>query len=218
MHTLRRGLRLVVFIGVPASVGLMLVAKPLTATIYLGGRCGPDEVSRIAHVLMAFAPAVAACSAIQLLTRAFYALGDQRTPTRVSLMMVGLNVLLNVTLIWTPLNLSGLAWSTTVCAFIQCWLLSRTLHRRLGHLMDAVVWKSLGKTLLSTAAMAVVIVGIDMALPFGDEWWGMFCRLGILVGVGIGGLFLAASRLHMPERRWAIGMADTESLPSASAD
>lgn len=210
MHTLRRGIRLVVFIGVPASAGLLLVATPMTATVFQGGRCGPEEVQRIATVLIAFAPAVVAYSAMQLLTRAFYALGDQRTPTRLSMAMVALNLLLNVSLIWTPLGLSGLAWSTTICAFIQWALLGRMLSRRMGRLMDDLVWKSVGKTMFATAVMSLATWGLGQLLPFGADWWGMCARLACLAAAGALVMFVVAHRLHMPEWRWALGMADPE--------
>jgi len=210
MHTLRRGIRLVIFIGMPASAGLLLVAKPMAATVYQGGRCGPEEVQRIVTVMMAYAPAVVAYSAMQLLTRAFYALGNQRTPTQLSMAMVALNLLLNVTLIWTPLNLSGLAWSTTLCAFLQWILLSRALAKRVGRLMDDAVWKSVGKTFVATAVMSLLTYGVDRMLPFDFSWWGMLARLISLTAVGGGTMLFVAHKLHMAEWRWALGMTDAE--------
>lgn len=210
MHSLRRGVRLSVFIGVPASLGLLLVGRSMSTVVYQGGRCTPEQVTQIADVLIAYAPAVVAYSVMQLLTRAFYALGDRSTPTRLSMAMVGLNLALNVTLIWTPLGITGLAWSTTICSFIQWALLSRLLRRRIGRFMDDVTWRSMGKTAVAAALMGMVTYAVNSALPFDGSWWGSLWRLLSLTGTGALSFFVAAHRLHMPEWRWALGMTEAE--------
>ena len=210
LHSLRRGMRLVAFIGVPASIGLMLVAGPLTSTVLQLGKVNAEDAQRVAQVLVAFSPAVVAYSGQQLLTRAFYALGDRMTPVRISAGMVALNFLLNVTLIWTPLNLTGLAWSTTICAYLQLVLLGRGLHARVGQLVDGVVWKSLAKTLLAAAAMSLATFLIDQALPLGQGRWATAGRLLAMTGTGFGTMLLVARQLHMPEWRWALGLAESE--------
>jgi putative peptidoglycan lipid II flippase len=212
-HSLRKGVRLSMFIGAPASLGLVLVGRPMASVVYEGGNCTAADVQQIGDVLLAYAPAVVAYSVMQLFTRAFYALGDQRTPTRLSVAMVGLNFLLNVTLIWTPLGLTGLAWSTTICAFIQWWLLGRKLGARTGRFMDESTWASIGRTLVCTAIMGVVTYAAANLLPFGEGWWNMLARLACLTAVGAGTMFLAAWRLRMPEWKWAIGIAEADSRP-----
>ena len=212
-HSLRKGVRLSMFIGAPASLGLVLVGRPMASVVYEGGKCTAVDVQQIGDVLIAYAPAVVAYSVMQLFTRAFYALGDQRTPTRLSVMMVGLNFLLNVTLIWTPLGLTGLAWSTTICAFIQWWLLGRKLGVRTGRFMDETTWASIGRTMVCTAIMGVVTYAAANLLPFGEGWWNMLARLACLTAVGAGTMFLAAWRLRMPEWKWAIGIAEADSRP-----
>jgi putative peptidoglycan lipid II flippase len=212
-HSLRRGVRLSMFIGAPASLGLVLVGRPMASVVYEGGKCTPVDIQQIGEVLMAYAPAVVAYSVMQLFTRAFYALGDQRTPTRLSVAMVGLNFLLNVTLIWTPLGLTGLAWSTTICAFLQWWLLGRKLGARTGRFMDDATWASIGRTMVCTAVMGVVTYGAANALPFGEGWWNTLARLLALTVVGGGTMFLAAWRLRMPEWKWALGIAASDAQP-----
>ena len=117
--TLRRGLRLVVFIGLPASAGLVLVRTSLAAAVFEGGRFSPDDTARVGRILLGYAPAVWAYSMVHVLTRGFYARGNSVTPVRIAIGVVALNLALNCTLIWTPLREAGLAWSTAVCAMIQ---------------------------------------------------------------------------------------------------
>jgi putative peptidoglycan lipid II flippase len=217
LHSLRRGVRLSMFIAAPASLGLMLVGHAMSSVVYEGGKCTPDDVRQIADVLVAYAPAVVAYSVMQLYTRAFYALGDQNTPTFLGVQMVGLNLLLNVTLIWTPLGITALAWSTTICSYLQWILLSRKLRRRVGHVMDDHTWGSVGRILVATAVMGLVTWGVSTALPFGDGWWNQLARLASLTLTGAVVVFVVARQLRMPEWRWALGLAETDTAPPADA-
>ncbi len=133
-ETLRRGVRLVLFIGLPASVGLMLVATPLAATILEGRAFTAEDSRETAWILLGYAPAVWAYSLNQVLVRGFYAKGDSMAPVRIAMGLVGLNLLLNLVLIWTPLRTAGLAWSTAICAALQSlWLMA---------LAHAAAWRS----------------------------------------------------------------------------
>jgi putative peptidoglycan lipid II flippase len=217
LHSLRRGVRLSMFIAAPASLGLVLVGHAMAAVVYEGGRCTAADVRQIGDVLVAYAPAVVAYSVMQLYTRAFYALDDRRTPTVLGVQMVALNLLLNVTLIWTPLGITGLAWSTTICSYIQWVLLSRKLRRRVGRVMDDHAWGSVGRILAATAVMGVVTWAVSTALPFGDGWWQQLARLASLTVTGAAVVFLVARQLRMPEWRWALGLAETDPSPPTDA-
>jgi putative peptidoglycan lipid II flippase len=130
--TMQRGLRLVLFIGLPASAGLVLVREPLTAVILQGGAFAMENTRRVGFVLLGYAPAIWAYSMVHVLTRGFYARGDSKTPVRIAVSVVALNLVLNCALIWTPLKEAALAWSTAACSTIQALVLLRLLGRRAG--------------------------------------------------------------------------------------
>jgi putative peptidoglycan lipid II flippase len=102
IETLRRGIRLSLFVGLPASAGLVLVRSDITSVLFGHGSKGfsVEGLERSAAVLLGFAPAVWAYSLNHVLTRGFYARGDTRTPMRVSIAVMLLNLGLNVSLIW----------------------------------------------------------------------------------------------------------------------
>jgi putative peptidoglycan lipid II flippase len=203
--TLRRGLRLVLFIGLPASAGLFMVRQPLTEAILRGGRFGADDAERVGRVLMGYAPAIWAYSMTQVLTRGFYALDDARRAVRVAVAMVGLNLLLNCLLIWTDLREAGLAWSTAACASIQGIILLLMLQRRVGRLVDGPVAASWTRTALLTAVMCVALHLARSWMGPAGSWGGIVLELSLLVALGAavvgGGAFL----LRCPELRWALG-------------
>ena len=203
--TLRRGLRLVVFIGLPASAGLIIVAQPLSATILQGGDFSASDSDRVAFVLLGYATAVWAYSMTHVLTRAFYALGEVKTPVRIALSMVALNLVLNCTLIWTPLKESGLAWSTAICAVIQASLLLWRANSKIKNIVDKSVIISWTKTILATIVMFIIAWFVAAWLGAQTTWTGSLVTLLAVVFVGITTMFAVAGTLKMPELWWAIG-------------
>ncbi|MFG0260022.1 MAG: murein biosynthesis integral membrane protein MurJ, partial [Phycisphaerales bacterium JB041] len=194
LTTLRRGLRLSFFIGLPASVGLLLVRHDLTTVMYGGGGSAFSEsgTARAAAVLLGYAPAVWAYSLNHVVTRAFYASGDTRTPMRIALWMVAVNLCCNCLFIW-ELGEAGLAWSTSISAVLQFVLLTRAA-RRLTHQpsLDRATLNALALTLGSTLVMAVAVVLARSAASLPPTWLGSLGRLGMAVGVG-GAAFVAAA-------------------------
>ena len=203
--TIRRGLRLVVFIGLPASLGLVLVREPAVAVILQGGAFTADDTRRVAFVLLGYAPAVWAYSMIHILARGFYARGEAKTPVKIAIGVVGLNLGLNLVLIWTPLKEAGLAWSTAICAVVQASLLLYALRRRLGAIIDRDVLKSWGRTAVVTAVMATAVWLVSTVLGATDGSWKVAAaHLAVLVATGAAVAAVAAVALQMPEWRWLI--------------
>ena len=206
-QTLRRGIRLSLFIAMPAGVGLWLVRRELIAVMFTGGSFGfsADGAARAAAVLGGYSLAVWAYSLNHVLTRAFYAMGDTLTPVRVSVAMVALNVTLNLVLIW-PLREAGLAWSTAFTAVLQCLILI-ALSRRLlpgGPLFDTGTRRALARIAGLTLAMAVLVLITRIIAPAGTAWTHSFVSLLLAAGVGALGYLALARAVRSPELRWLL--------------
>jgi putative peptidoglycan lipid II flippase len=210
---LRQGLRLTFFIGLPASAGLMLVRLPLVRTIYERGAFAFEDSGRVATILAGYAAAVWAYSVCHVLTRCFYAVGDERSPVRIGLVMVGLNVVLNLTLIWAPLapmggplGVAGLAWSTAICAAAQAvWLLHR-VRRHVSEPVNAAVWRSWSRTVGLTVLMSVILAGVvAWVKPATLSWSANAGMLAGLVGLGAAIIFGGAWLTRAEEVTWLLG-------------
>jgi putative peptidoglycan lipid II flippase len=203
-QTLRNGLRLTVFIGLPASVGLIMVRLPLTRLIFQYGKFDLEDANRVATILVGYAVAIWAYSATHVLTRGFYAIKDPKTPLKITMANVLLNVTLNCVLIWY-MGAAGLAWSTAICAIWQTFLLVRAMRRYVAlPLDDAVLW-SWGKTLSLSVIMGMVLYPVinrvDLATLSRSQSAVM---LGVLVLLGAGVYLAGAWVLKSEELRWLL--------------
>ncbi len=205
-HTLRRGLRTSLFVGLPATLGLLIVAPDLTAVIYEGGAFSSEDSARVVGALRWYALAVWSASLTHVLTRGFYAKEDTVTPMRIGVVCVALNIALSVGLMWTPLGERALALGTGVGACVQAGLLMLLATKRLGvDLFDRAFFKGLGRIGLCGALMFGVVLGAGTLLgePLAG-WWTHAARLLGLVAIGGVAYVIIARILRSPELRWLV--------------
>jgi len=201
-RTVQKGMQLVLFVGVPASAGLILVRAPLAAFLFQRGAFDADGIERVARTVMFYAAGVWAFGCQHVFIRSFYALKDSRTPMKIAAAMILLNVPLNLVLVG-PMEESGLALSTAICAVIQVILLARILVARVGHVDWRAVWRSVTRTAAATIVMTLAVTAID-AYGMQDPYVGV--RLAVLVIVGVLSFVIAAyvirhEELHVLVRR-----------------
>jgi putative peptidoglycan lipid II flippase len=129
--TARDSLRLAWFLALPASVGLCVLAVPIIALIYQHGRFSAHDTLQTAHALQAYAVGLAGYAAIRVATPCFYALGLPKTPLRISLIGIAINLVLN-TLNATVFGFGhvGLALTTSAVALINFAQLMGALSRQ----------------------------------------------------------------------------------------
>ncbi len=201
-RTLRQGLRLNMFIGLPASAGLILLRDPITQLFFERGAFTHLDAQRTAVMLAGYAAGIWAYSMTHVLTRAFYARKDSRTPLRVSLAMVALNLTLNLLLVW-PLGAVGLAVSTAVSGTIQALLLARLIRRAGVQAIDRDVQRSWLRTLILTALMSAAVAALVQMTHPATTWQAAGVVMG---GVGIGAaVVLGGAWLNgAPETRWLL--------------
>jgi putative peptidoglycan lipid II flippase len=149
-----------------------------------------------------------------VLTRAFYARGDSMTPVRIALSMVGLNLTLNLIVIWTPLKEAGLAWSTATCAVVQVLLLLRLTRRYASHVVNRDVLTSWLRSAIVTVAMGTAVwLAMTIITPtpaLAGTWRWAVIQLAIFVPLGMGTAWIASMLLRMPEMWWAMGKVPSD--------
>ncbi|MDK1032287.1 MAG: murein biosynthesis integral membrane protein MurJ [Planctomycetia bacterium] len=209
------GLRLALFIGIPSSVGLILIREPFISLWVSYGKVASEAetVARIGSVVVFYSLGVWAYCTIHILTRAFYALEDIATPRRVAMYAAGANLVLNLILVWF-LREGGLALATAVCAMAQVFILSAMLRGRVGGLRGREILASVARTVIATVFMSAACwFGISHLGPAVVKSAGAARRAAELGGgllLGALAFVLVAAVLKMPELKEILSLRKKE--------
>lgn len=128
-RTLDWALRWVLLLALPATLALALIAAPLLATLFHYGEFSATDVEMASQSLMAYALGLTLFMLIKVLAPGFYARQDTRTPVRIGIIAMVVNMVFNVLLIF-PLAHVGLALATSLSACVNAGLLFITLYRQ----------------------------------------------------------------------------------------
>lgn len=132
--TLDWALKLVVVIALPAAVGMFLLAGPMLATLFQYGAFGPGDVRMASLSLMAYSVALIGFTLVKVLSPGYFSRQDIRTPVRVSIRAMFVNIALNVAFVVPMLLLgipgahAGLAAATGLAAIYNASALYRGLR------------------------------------------------------------------------------------------
>ena len=126
--TLDWALRWVVMIGVPATVALTVLAGPMLSTLFQYGAMAVFDVEMASRSLMAYSAGLIAFIMIKILAPGYYARQDARTPVRIGVIAMSINMVLNLILVF-PLAHAGLALATSLAAYLNAVLLLHGLRK-----------------------------------------------------------------------------------------
>jgi putative peptidoglycan lipid II flippase len=170
--TVARGLRMMLILNLPATVGLMVLADPIVALIYQRKMFLPADTVATAAALMFYAPGLLGYSAVKIASPTFYSMRDSRTPVLVSVVSVLVNLGLNIALV-RVMGFRGLALGTAIAAIFNAVVLLWLLRRRLGGIGGRRLLETLGKIALASAAMGLAahltLQWLEALLPGGGE-------------------------------------------------
>jgi putative peptidoglycan lipid II flippase len=171
--TLQRGLRMVLFLTVPSTVGLALLGVPIIRLIYEHGRFSPHATVETARALSGYAIGLVAYAAIKVVAPAFYALGRTRVPVIASVSAVAANLIWNV-LTFRRFGHVGLAVGTSIAALVNGGILVFAFQKQVGGFVTRELLVPFAKILVAAGVMAAVV-------------WVTTARLELLPRAGIGG-------------------------------
>jgi len=193
-------LRGVTLFALPASVGLILLSKPLVALLYQRGEFNANDVGLVAWSLVWYAAGLVGHSIMEILTRAYYAQHDTKTPVIIGTVAMGLNVVFSilfsrlfVTLGWMPLG--GLALANSLATALEASVLLIVMRKRLNGIQGSHIARGFGASALSALTMAVALI-FWLKVINGFSVW-----IVTLGGLAIGGLTygLCVLILKVPE-------------------
>ncbi len=197
-RSMNRAIELSVLLTLPCAVGLGVAAQPIVSALFERGAFGADATAATALALAAYAAGLPAFVMIKVLVPAFFARGDTRTPVKIGVCVVALNLALNLMLMG-PLAHVGVAASTAISAWCNAAALALLLAR-VGHLrLDRRCRRRLPRIVIATAIMgAAVAVLMELLTLRGPLLAAVLIAAGALVYASVA---IALGALH-PRETW----------------
>jgi len=206
-RTISFSLRLMLFITIPAMVGIIALQEPIISVLFQRGEFDPRSAVLTAQALFWYAVGLWAFSTIRVVVAAFYALQDTKTPVRIAVAALIVNTACSVALMF-PLKHSGLALATSIASAVNVLTLGWLLRKRIGRFLDASFWGSLARVTAAAAVMGVAVsltihvLGWDVTAPFRHR----VTVLGAGLAAGIAVFSICAAALRCPEMTTLAGM------------
>lgn len=198
--SLASSVRGVIFLALPASIGLILLREPIVAMLYQRGQFDERMTGLVAWALLWYAAGMIGHSVMEVLTRAFYAQHDTKTPVIVGAIAMGLNVVLSFTLSgfferlgWLPHG--GLALANSLATALEVTALLIIMRKRLNGINDFHILRGGLLSTLGTLGMSMSVIACLRILTKGPAW------LLVISGIAAGGLAytLTMAALRVPE-------------------
>jgi len=210
-------LRGIFLLALPASVGLILLARPIISMLYQHGEFKAITAEMTAWALLWYAAGLVGHSVMEVLTRAFYAQHDTKTPVIIGTIAMGLNVVFSfafarlfVQIGWMPHG--GLALANSLATALEATALFIFMRRRLNGIEGGYVAGGF-------IACAVAALGMGIGLWFWIQSTGSLPRwIVALGGVVMGGIIygLGVILLRVPEIQMLISSIKRRLLPAGS--
>ncbi len=184
-RTLDWGLGWVLLLGLPATLGLVVLAEPLVATLFLSSEFAVQDVHMAGASLKGYALGLMAFMASKVLAPAYFALGDTSSPLRMGWLTLAINLGLSLVLMG-PLGQWGLALATSLAAWGNAVLLLRGLVKK-GIYRPGAAWGRRLHAALFAGATLAMLLGLgtgELAVWLHVSAWERLARLGLWIGTG----------------------------------
>ena len=155
--TLEQGLCLIFFIVLPAMAGLLILGKPIVVLFFERGVFGAESSAMTTDALVGYTFGLWAFSGMRVLIAAFYALQDTKTPVKVAVISLAVNILASL-LLMGPLRHAGLALALSVASGVQFGFLAFFLRKKGLFLRFRPILKSVSKSMIATLVMGAIVL------------------------------------------------------------
>ena len=186
--TLDWGARMVLLVGVPASLALVALAEPLLITLFYRGEMTQFDIEMMSASLRAYGSGLIAYMLIKVFAAGYYSRLDSKTPVKVGVISMIANMVLNLMLVFW-LDHVGLALATTLSAFLNMVLLLIGLRK--AHVYKPQPgWRLFAiRMVVANVALLGFILGLS---PVAEQWfaWSEWMRISSVAGVVLGGVLV----------------------------
>ena len=179
--SMNRGIELVMLFGIPATLGILALAEPIIRVLYLHGAFTREDMIATMLALMAFTAGLPAFLLVKILAPGFFANHDTKTPLKIALICVVINLVLNLTLIH-PFAHVGMAMATSIAGWVNALMMARVLMKRGVFQPDAALKRRLLRMMIAGKAMVLAVMLANFSVSAFYEG-GVVLRSVTLLGV-----------------------------------
>ncbi|MGN1230640.1 MAG: murein biosynthesis integral membrane protein MurJ, partial [Anaerotignum sp.] len=195
----RGTLKAMIFLLIPMMVGLMALAEPIVTVIYKRGEFDLLATELTSQALFFFALGMVGYGVQNILSRAFYANQDGKTPFYSGLVSIVINAVL-CWLLLEPMGIGGLALAAAVSSTAAAAVLFLPAVKQYPDILDKSLAGQIGRMLLAAAGMLVLVLGCKMALAsMMGRLIGQILLLCVCGGVGVVSYMIFAKFLKIEE-------------------
>jgi putative peptidoglycan lipid II flippase len=221
-RSLRQSLRMLAFLTLPATAGLLTLSRPIVRLIFERGRFTADDSQATAMALVCYAIGLVAYTSVKVLAPAFYGLGSPRVPLAGSIAAVTVSVTM-MALLYGHVGYTIVALATSVGAYVNVLVLVWRFEKRVGGLLVRELADGGGRMLVSTALMAA----LAYLTASGFEHWigtsGLTAQavtglVPVILGVAVYLLLTTRTRVPEAEALLATARASVARLRSGRSD
>jgi len=170
---------------IPATIGAMIFSKEIVTLLFGRGAFTPEAIDMTGGALFYYSIGMIAFGLRDILSRAFYALQDTKTPMINATIAVVINIILNIVLS-KYLGIGGLALATSIAAIVGTLLLFITLRRKIGGFGLKEITKSFIKISIASILMGFIALG-----SFNFFSQNIRQNLALILAIGLGALAYA---------------------------
>jgi putative peptidoglycan lipid II flippase len=204
MDELRRtfgfGLRMILFIMVPAMMGLILLRRPIVHLFFEHGTFTASDTTATALAVLCYAVGLWAFAGVRIIVAAYYSLQDTTTPAVAAVTAVVVNIVLAL-LLMGPLQHAGLALATALASMVNAAILVAVLNRRLGGVDWMIVGRSTARTIVAVIPVVLACLWIASLQVWerSDAWTAKSVMLFVGVGLSMTGYLAVHALLRSDE-------------------
>lgn len=208
--SLSQSFRNVMFVTIPAAVGMTVLNEPIVRLLFRVGEFTEQDVVITAFILGCYSLGLVGQSGIQILTRGFYAVQDTKTPVKFAALALVLNVLLNLIFVnMGSFAIGGIAFSYSITSIVNMIMLHKSLSKRMGGLRTKKTLHSIIKSTMASIVMGGGAFIVSRVIEFRlgiDSKLAQLIDVGAAISIGLVLYFATAYILRMSEMDFAIDM------------
>ena len=196
-----KAIRLLTFILIPLTLGIIIYRQDIVSVMYERGEFDVTSTAQTSGALLYYTIGILGAGIVEIMNKSFYAKQDTKTPLKVGICIIVINILLSLLLGNTKMTFNGLALATSITALLNAGILTFIANKKEKGIIDKELLLYIAKTVISAIIMAVIVILTNVVLK--DALTGSLVLniLRMIIGavVGVTVYFVATILLKVNE-------------------